>query len=84
MQQKKFKNLKILATRIKKLRLEKSKSLNKFVFSRGNITSATWSRVENALVDVKFSTLIEISAMLDINLEELFRGLDLDYSDNYN
>lgn len=83
MQQLKSQNLEKLAHRIKKLRLEKSKSLNKFVFSRGNVTSATWSRVENALVDVKFSTLVQICAMLEIKIEDLLKDLDLDYT-NYN
>ena len=68
--------------RIKTLRLQKSKSLNKFVFSKGNVTSATWSRVENALVDVKFSTLIQISAMLEVKLDELLKDIDFDYSDD--
>ncbi len=70
------------AMRIKTLRLQKSKSLNKFVFSKGNVTSATWSRVENALVDVKFSTLIQISAMLEVKLDELLKDIDFDYSDD--
>ena len=83
MQQSKTKNLEKLAMRIKTLRLQKSKSLNKFVFSKGNVTSATWSRVENALVDVKFSTLIQISAMLEIKIEELLKDIDFDYSDVY-
>lgn len=80
MQQLKSQNLKILAKRIKELRLQKSNSLNKFVFSKGNVTSATWSRVENALVDVKFSTLIQISAMLDIKIDELLKNLNFNYS----
>ena len=54
-----------------------------FVFSKGNVTSATWSRVENALVDVKFSTLIQISAMLEVKLDELLKDIDFDYSDVY-
>ena len=83
MQQSKSKNLEKLAMRIKTLRLQKSKSLNKFVFSKGNVTSATWSRVENALVDVKFSTLIQISAMLEIKIDELLKDIDFDYSDVY-
>lgn len=82
MQQSKTKNLEKLAIRIKTLRLQKSKSLNKFVFSKGNVTSATWSRVENALVDVKFSTLIQISAMLEVKIDELLKDIDFDYSDD--
>ncbi len=53
-----------------------------FVFSKGNVTSATWSRVENALVDVKFSTLIQISAMLEVKIDELLKDIDFDYSDD--
>ena len=82
MQQSKTKNLEKLAMRIKTLRLQKSRSLNKFVFSKGNVTSATWSRVENALVDVKFSTLIQISAMLEVKIDELLKDIDFDYSDD--
>lgn len=80
MQQIKNENLEILAKRVKELRLQKSKSLNKFVFSKGNVTSATWSRIENALVDPKFTTLVQVSAMLDIKLEELVKNLNLNYS----
>ena len=80
MQQLKKENLKILAARIKDLRLKKSKSLNKFCFSQGSVTSATWSRVENGLVDVKFSTLVQMCVMLDIKLEELFEDIKLNYT----
>ena len=80
MQQIKKENLKILANRIKELRVAKSKSLNKFCFSKGNVTSATWSRVENAIVDVKFTTLIQMCAMLEIKPEELFKGINFNYS----
>lgn len=79
MQQSKKNNLLILANRIKKLRLEQSKSLNKFCFSRGDVTSATWSRIENALVDPKFSTLIEICNMLNITLADLFCEIPINY-----
>ncbi len=79
MQQIKKNNLLVLAKRIKKLRLEHSQSLNKFCFLRGNVTSATWSRIENALVDPKFTTLVEVCAMLDISMAELFKNLELDY-----
>ena len=80
MQQIKKHNLKILAKRIKELRNKNSTSLNKFVFSKGGITTATWSRVENALVDVKFTTLVQISSMLGMPLHELVFDLKLDYT----
>lgn len=51
-------NIKKLSKKIKKLRLEKSKSLNKFVISNGYLTTATWSRLENGITDYKYSTLL--------------------------
>jgi transcriptional regulator with XRE-family HTH domain len=68
--------LKILGKRISELRLKKSASLNKFAFKRGLITSATLSRVENGLVNVKFITLLKIAQVLEISLSELFEKLE--------
>jgi len=75
MQQNERKILKKLAHRIKKLRKEESRSLNSFVFEHGLITTATLSRIENGLVDVKFTTLVKLSQMLNISLSELFDGM---------
>lgn len=83
MQQLKKKNLVALAKRIKMLRLERSNSLNKFCFNSGNVTSATWSRIENALVDPKFTTLVEVCKMLNISLSELFDNLEVSYEDDF-
>jgi len=80
MQQVERKNLKILGKRVKDLRIEKSKSLNEFVLSRGFLTTATWSRVENGLFDLKFSTLLKIAKMLDVDVAELLNGCDFDYN----
>ncbi len=80
MQQVESKNLKILGKRVKDLRIEKSKSLNEFVLSRGFLTTATWSRVENGLFDLKFSTLLKIAKMLDVDVAELLNGCDFDYN----
>lgn len=79
MQQVESKNLKILGKRVKDLRIEKSKSLNEFVLSRGFLTTATWSRVENGLFDLKFSTLLKIAKMLEVDVAELLNGCDFDY-----
>lgn len=79
MQQVERKNLKILGKRVKDLRIEKSKSLNEFVLSRGFLTTATWSRVENGLFDLKFSTLLNIAKMLEVDVAELLNGCDFDY-----
>ena len=80
MQQNEKDNLIKLGKRIKLLRLQSGLTLNKFVFKKGGLTTATWSRLENGLYNVKFSTLIKVSAMLNIKLEELLDNLDLDYS----
>ncbi len=80
MQQVKSENLKKLAKRIKELRVAQSKSLNKFVFSKGNVTSATWSRVENGLVDVRITTLVQMASMLGMRIDELLMGVDFNYS----
>ena len=80
MQYQKDENIKILAERIKTLRLKKSKSLNKFVFNKSGVTSATWSRIENGLVNPKFTTLIKIASMLDTKIDILLKDLKLDYN----
>lgn len=80
MQDKDIKILKILGKRIKSLRKETGESLNFFAFSRGSTTSATLSRIENGLVDVKFTTLLKISLALKIPLDEILKDLDFDYT----
>ncbi len=69
-------NLKSFGKHIKKLRESKSKSLNSIAFSRGGVTSATLSRIENGQVDFKFSTLINLAHTLDISLVDLLKGFE--------
>lgn len=70
------KNLKIFGERIKDIRKSKSESLNKIAFSRGGVTSATLSRIENGLVDFKFSTLLHLAHTLNEPLIKLFEGFE--------
>ena len=70
----------ILGKRIKELRLKQSESLNAFVMTRGGLTTASWSRLENGKFDAKFSSLVKASAMLNIKIEELLKDLPLDYT----
>lgn len=51
-------------------------SLNEFAFKILLLTSATQSRIENGLVDLKFSTLIKIANALNISPSELLDGFD--------
>lgn len=74
------KNAKLLGTRIKSLRKKTGLSLNAFVLGREGLTTATWSRVENGLTDVKLSTLIKISSVLNLTIDELVKGIDFDYT----
>ena len=80
MQQRFQNNLNKLGLRIRNLRLNKSKSLNALVLGREDITTATWSRIENGKVNVKFSTLIEVASVLGITLDELLKDVDFSYS----
>ena len=70
---KKFGNL------VMEIRKSKSDSLNKFAFSRGGTTPATISRIENGLVDFKFTTLLKLAYALDISLSELFKDFVYEY-----
>ncbi len=80
MQQIDKENLTKIGLKIKELRLSKSKSLNEFVLAKGFVTTATWSRVENGLFDLKFSTLLRIAYMLDLKVEDLLKEIDFDYN----
>lgn len=73
-------NVKKLGKKIKELRLKKSTSLNSFVLQRGYLTTATWSRIENGLYDLKFSTLLRVACMLDISLQCLLENVSLNYN----
>ena len=79
MQQVDEKILKRFGKTISKIRKSKSKSLNKFSFERGGVTSATLSRIENGLVDFKFTTLVKLACALGIPLEELFKDFKYHY-----
>lgn len=73
-------NLRKLAKRIKELRTKQAKSLNSFVMQKGGLTTATWSRLENAKYDPKFITLVKAASMLGITIEELLKDLNLNYT----
>ncbi len=69
-------NLKLFGNIVQKIRKKKSSSLNNIAFSRGGVTSATLSRIENGLVDFKFSTLLKLAYTLDVPLVELFEEFE--------
>ena len=74
------KNLKEFGYVVQRIRKNKSSSLNNISFSRGGVTSSTLSRIENGLVDFKFSTLLKLAHTLDVSLIELFENFY--YSNN--
>ena len=73
MQQIDEENLKSFGKLVRQIRTENSPSLNKLAFSRGGVTSATLSRIENGLVDFKFSTLLRLAHTLNVSLVDLFK-----------
>jgi len=79
MQQQDKELLKKFGQKVKKLRMKKNKSLNNFSFNSELLTSATLSRIENGLVDLKFSTLIKLANALNIKPEELLHNFKFVY-----
>lgn len=67
--------------RIRELRTQKYNSLNSFAFDSPYLTSATISRIENANVDCKLTTLVKIANTLSITPSELLDGIDYKYND---
>lgn len=70
--------IKVLGNTLKLLRERKGVSLNIFAYEN-DLTTATVSRVENGLVDTKFSTLIKYAKGLEIPLEQILSLLNIDY-----
>lgn len=79
MQQQNKKLLQMFGQHIKNLRMQKKMSLNEFAFKSLLITSATQSRIENGLVDLKFSTLVKIANALNVSPSELLEGFDFKF-----
>ena len=74
------KRVKELRLSVKELRLKSCKSLNNFVMTRGGLSTATWSRIENGVNDIKLSTIIKVAALLNISVGQLMKDIDFDYS----
>ena len=70
-----------LGQRLKYLREQKGVSLNIFAYEN-DLTTATVSRIENGLVDTKFSTLVKYAKGLEIPLEEIIQLLDINYNND--
>lgn len=68
-----------LGNYLKSLREDKGISLNIFAYEN-DMTTATVSRIENGLVDTKFSTLIKYARGLEIPLENIIVHLNIDYT----
>ena len=73
--------MKLLGNSLKSLRLKQNKSLNIFDYEN-DLTTATVSRVENGLVDTKFSTLIKYAKGLEIPLDIIIKNLDIEYKND--
>ena len=81
MQEEDKKVLKLFGEHVKNIRENKYNSLNNFALNHSELSSATISRIENALVDFKFTTLVKLSCALKISLYELFKDFKFNYND---
>lgn len=79
MQQQDKKALKALGKHIKKLRMQKSTSLNAFLLRTGGISPASLSRIENGLVDFKITSMLKIAAALEMPVGEVLEGFNFKY-----
>ena len=64
---------------LKALREQKGTSLNIFAYEN-DLTTATVSRIENGLVDTKFTTLIKYARGLEMPLENIIVHLNINYT----
>lgn len=81
MEREEKKLIKVLGHTLKILREKKGISLNIFAYEN-DLTTATVSRVENGLVDTKFSTLIKYAKGLEIPLEQILQLLNINYTND--
>ena len=81
MQEEDKKVLELFGKHLKTIRGKRYSSLNNFALNHSVLSSATVSRIENALVDFKFTTLVKLASALNISLNELFKDFNLDYND---
>lgn len=66
---------------LKEQRVKNFDSLNQFAFNSPHLTSATVSRIENATVDFKFTTLVKLAYALGLPISELLKDFNFDYGD---
>lgn len=71
MQEEDFINLKKLGNKIIALREAKKLSLSQICYKNG-LEPSTLSRIEHALVDPKYLTLLKIAKALNVEISELF------------
>lgn len=71
MQEEDFINLKKLGNKIIALRKAKKLSLSQICYKNG-LELSTLSRIEHALVDPKYLTLLKIAKALNVEISELF------------
>ena len=64
------KTLKRFGKRLKQLRESKDISLNMFAYEN-DIPKSSLSKIENGIIDFRFSTLLKIANALEIPLSEL-------------
>lgn len=72
MQEEDLENLKKLGTRIKTLRKSKKLTLCELCYKNG-LEPSTLSRIEQAIVEPKYLTLLKIASAFNISISELLQ-----------
>jgi len=71
-----------LGETIKQIRMSKNLSCTKFAY-QFDIDKGNLNRIENGIIDCKFTTLWKIAEALDIKLIDLIKILERNLGDNF-